>query len=380
MKRIPNKNAFTLIELLVVIAVLGILAGGVLVAISPLKRINQANDAKVKSDIGQIAQSSQAYFIQNLSYPRTVAQLVTNRDLKVAPKQPKTNSDYEITPTPADCDGTSTNPCTDITVEGTLLAPQTPNGTYKWDSTTNQAGEAAAPTPTPTTTPVPPTSTPSPTPDPGLLAYWKFDAGAGSVIADTSPNGVNGAWGPTGNPNWTTGKYGSGLLFNGAYVGASPSKTNRKFVTVEGWVNFSDPDSINKVDRYHWLFGWNYEFNAVFRTYTSEPGPGYFIWVQGTTISGGTNNISFVYSFSSQVSSWHYVTMTYDGSTAKLYFDANLVSQQTISSTGIADLGRGFSIGGNTEASAYFDGVIDEVKVYNYARTQAQITQDMLGQ
>ncbi len=49
------QKGFTLIELLVVIAIIGILAAVVLVAINPAERINEANDSKVKSDLGQVA-------------------------------------------------------------------------------------------------------------------------------------------------------------------------------------------------------------------------------------------------------------------------------------------------------------------------------------
>jgi len=59
-----NKG-FTLIELLVVIAVLGILASVVLVAINPGERINEANDAGKKSDVGQVATALESYFTNN---------------------------------------------------------------------------------------------------------------------------------------------------------------------------------------------------------------------------------------------------------------------------------------------------------------------------
>lgn len=158
-KMIKTKG-FTLIELLVVIAVLGVLAGGVFVAINPLKRIEQANDAKIKSDIGQISNASQAYFTTNLSYPKTVQQLVDNGDLKTKPTQPKTNADYVITTAPDTCDGTSANVCTDIIISAPLGAPQATGGNYTWSSVTGQAGEIIPPTPT--STPAPPTPTPTP--------------------------------------------------------------------------------------------------------------------------------------------------------------------------------------------------------------------------
>ncbi|MFH0863908.1 MAG: type II secretion system protein [Candidatus Gottesmanbacteria bacterium] len=78
------KKGFTLIELLVVIAVLAVLAAGIFVALDPIDKINAANDAKVQSDIGQIAQAMEAYAtVQTGTYATSQEQLVTNGDLKM---------------------------------------------------------------------------------------------------------------------------------------------------------------------------------------------------------------------------------------------------------------------------------------------------------
>ena len=54
-------RAFTLIELLVTIAILAVVASGVVAIIDPQDKIRQANDAKIQSDIGQLATALQAY-------------------------------------------------------------------------------------------------------------------------------------------------------------------------------------------------------------------------------------------------------------------------------------------------------------------------------
>ncbi len=60
-----NNKGFTLIELLVVIAVLGILAAVVLVAINPTARMNDAKDAGLKNDVGQIALAVESCYTKN---------------------------------------------------------------------------------------------------------------------------------------------------------------------------------------------------------------------------------------------------------------------------------------------------------------------------
>ncbi len=46
-----------------------------------------------------------------------------------------------------------------------------------------------------------------------LVAWWQFDEGVGTVVADSSKNGHDGVI--NGNPVWTTGVYGSALAFDG---------------------------------------------------------------------------------------------------------------------------------------------------------------------
>src|SRR5208337_5675022 len=51
------------------------------------------------------------------------------------------------------------------------------------------------------------------TPHPGLVGWWRFDEGSGTIAGDSSGNGNNGTiYGAT----WVTGKYGDALSFDGA--------------------------------------------------------------------------------------------------------------------------------------------------------------------
>lgn len=134
------KKGFTLIELLVVIAVLGVLAGGVFVAINPLKRINQARDSQIKSDIGQIAQAAQGYFTINQTYPLTVSVLKDSGDLKTEPKTPS-DASYSIVGSPQGCDGTSANPCTNIAIFAPINDAKATGNAWCWRSADNSSAE-----------------------------------------------------------------------------------------------------------------------------------------------------------------------------------------------------------------------------------------------
>ena len=129
-----SSRGFTLIELLIVIAILGILAAGILVAINPVQKINQANDARAKNGIGQIATAVQAYYTTNQAYPASIAVLVLSNELKTAPVAP-TGYTYSYS-----VNGTST----DAQASVTLLAPKV-SGTpvWCWRSATGITAEVA---------------------------------------------------------------------------------------------------------------------------------------------------------------------------------------------------------------------------------------------
>lgn len=143
-KRFIAAAGFTLIELLLVIAILGILATAVLIAINPTKRLNQANDSKVKSDISQISQALQAYYTTNAYYPAALTDLKTSGDLTVVPAPPSTSySAYALVGTPAGCTTAGPAHCVNVALSGTLLAPQTAGDIWCFKSATGVIGEAA---------------------------------------------------------------------------------------------------------------------------------------------------------------------------------------------------------------------------------------------
>lgn len=144
-----SSKGFTLIELLIVIAILGILAAGVLVAINPVKRINQAKDSTIKSDIGQISGAMQTYFTTKgttgvASYPTTVADLVAAGELKTEPKVNGVTS-YTVAAIPALCetDGTPSF-CTEVAVSFALNDPAVAGNVWCWRSSTGVVAETTA--------------------------------------------------------------------------------------------------------------------------------------------------------------------------------------------------------------------------------------------
>lgn len=123
-------RGFTLIELLIVIVILGILAVGTIVAINPLEKIRQANDAKAKSAVGIEARAAEAYAVTHKgTYPADEGYLVSEGELKNLPALP---SGYDVvylvgTDTGAACSAAAAN-CTKFVVYAEMKAKSNREG------------------------------------------------------------------------------------------------------------------------------------------------------------------------------------------------------------------------------------------------------------
>ena len=143
---------FTLIELIIVMALWGILATIIMVAVNPGKRINQAKDSQVKSDLQQITSAIVAYNTIKLNtYPSDLQTLEIDQDLKRVPTDPS-GDDYTYLKIPEGCLGTS-GPLNDPTIDGNV---------WCWQSMTGRFLEVAEADCTPDQVIVLPGSTPDP--------------------------------------------------------------------------------------------------------------------------------------------------------------------------------------------------------------------------
>jgi hypothetical protein len=76
-------------------------------------------------------------------------------------------------------------------------------------------------------------------------------------------------------------------------------------------------------------------------------------------------------------STWAHLAATYDGSTQRLYVNGVQVSSRA--QTGPIAISSGpLRIGGNAVWGEYFQGRIDEVRIYNRALSQAEVQTDMI--
>lgn len=192
------------------------------------------------------------------------------------------------------------------------------------------------------------------------LGAWSFDEGKGTIATDSTGNGNNGI---IKGATWVKGKIGTALSFNGKSNVQIPYKSKlnpQKAITVEAWVN--------PVANTQWV---------KILSKSAHPNTDYSIFC------GGKNNVGFsikignvvrtAYSAKNSVplGKWTYVVGTYDGNRLRLYINGKQVNSFAVNGK-INAHAEALTIGGDIR-SAYFKGMIDEVRIYDRALTAAEI-------
>jgi hypothetical protein len=155
------------------------------------------------------------------------------------------------------------------------------------------------------------------------------------------------------------------LTFNGSTGGvsvpASASLGLSSAMTLMAWIEPTASQS-------GWRTIMQRQSDAYFLNASNESGPlrpagggtigGGITWVTGTTAS--------------PVNAWTHVALTYDGAALRLYVNGTQVATRTVSGA-IQASTNPLWIGGNSPYGEYFQGLIDEARVYNRALTATDI-------
>jgi hypothetical protein len=196
--------------------------------------------------------------------------------------------------------------------------------------------------------------------DDDLVLYLPFNAPNGTTQYDRSPYGNDGTLQGGVNCNASLGKYGAGCLFNNEthdFVNVSKNNNmfNMDYATAEAWVKTTQLGTRAGI----------VESGEVYLRLASD-GSGKAEYV--TYIAGGTRT-----GVSTTVvtdGNWHYLAYTFDGNVIKLYVDGKVENTQAISGT-LFKYSKPLHIG--QENNFYFNGSIDEVRIYKRALTAEEI-------
>jgi hypothetical protein len=205
---------------------------------------------------------------------------------------------------------------------------------------------------------------------PGLAAAYSFDEGSGTTVKDSSGNGNNGT---IGTATWTPyGKYGNALSFNGnssfVTINDSASLDLTTGMTLEAWV---DPPTANL----QWSDVIYKGKSGTDNYYIEGSSPANYAPAAGGVYGG---NSTTIFNTNQQVIAqvWTHVAATYNGSQLTFYVNGTQVASQPLTGNIMTSTGA-LQIGGDTANGQYFSGLIDDVRIYNYALTPAQIQTDM---
>ena len=191
----------------------------------------------------------------------------------------------------------------------------------------------------------------------GVIADWRLDDGTGTLAVDSSGSGIDAL---VSGASWVQGIRGMALDFDGATSMASTSTSllsNRGSFTLAAWVMPRSTGS--RVG----LVGQNDAVEFGFISTAALQ-----LWTSG----GGSVGAPWPY----PMGEWHHVVAMGDGSRLSIWIDGVEVASQLQSTN---DYGSSsdpvrFGGGGVFDASGnFFDGAMDEVKIYDRALGSAEI-------
>ncbi len=206
-----------------------------------------------------------------------------------------------------------------------------------------------------------------PTSRTGLVAEYSFDDASGTTLTDTSGNHNNGT---ISGATWTSGLFSGALSFNGinswVTVNNSASLNLTTAMTLEAWIkptSLADWSAVLLKERTAGLDYALYADNGA-----GQPPSGY-------VHVGGTDD-AVVGPSAAAVGGWTNLAVTYDGSDLLLYVNGTLVSTETYGGN-IITSSNPLRIGGDSIWGEYFNGLIDQVRIYNRPLNQGEIRSDM---
>jgi RHS repeat-associated protein len=185
------------------------------------------------------------------------------------------------------------------------------------------------------------------------VGYWKLN----NDYTDASGNAITGT--PMGAPAFSTDRMeGShSLSFNG---------TNQ-------WVDLGNPQQFPSGLQVRTICAWAKSNvtsgnGVIFSIGTPTTTNAFYIGISSTSIIGGAFGNSLT--GPTLTSGWHHICLTYDGATASLYVDGSLST--SASRTWNLILSKAY-IGRHVSNNNYWNGNIDDVRIYNVALSATQV-------
>jgi chitodextrinase/cytochrome c553 len=217
-----------------------------------------------------------------------------------------------------------------------------------------------------------PASSPPPATD-GLIAYWQLDQSSGTTAPDASGSFdgtlANGpSWSPDG------GQAGGALAFDGDddHVDLGAPDVSGEALTIALWMKaddfgVEDARFLSKAtgtnpEAHYWMVGTKNQTRIRFRLKTGG---------STTTLESAEGVLT-----SGQ---WHHVAAVYDGGQMRIYRDGEQVASADKNGAIDTDGSVAAALGNNPGGERPFDGLLDEVRLYDRALSATEISTLMTG-
>jgi len=211
--------------------------------------------------------------------------------------------------------------------------------------------------------------------DVGLVGYWKFDELIGTTAADSAGGDNNGTlkgfklqWKPS------EGKVGGALWYGGdpqAYVAFPTTGMSTTAATIAFWAYLDDPQP----PQTRYFFG-----------HTTIPHWANRIQIYMANLNTMLNiGLGYTHSqaidlLSLETQTWYHIALTWDAGTCVVYVNGEEMTRGSYDVSGLTTLNTEADIGNDGDREGRdegFGGLIDEVRLYNRALTQAEIQKVM---
>jgi hypothetical protein len=202
----------------------------------------------------------------------------------------------------------------------------------------------------------------------GLVAHWKFDEASGIQAGDSSGHGLHGAL--VNGPQRITSILGSALQLNGATQFVSiPHSVQLKPVreiTISAWVLPAQLGSAR----------------VIYRKEDGDQRHLFAFHENGTLLAFGLNLQGRYRELSAPVPAqrllderWHLATATYDGTAKRVYWDGAEIGVEPASGPIPTEGAAPAYIGSFAGRWEFFDGCIDDVRIYDRALSVGEVRQ-----
>ena len=198
-----------------------------------------------------------------------------------------------------------------------------------------------------------------------VVGIWLFDENSGDVAIDSSGNGNDGKF--TGSPKWVTGKFGKALQLDGSSASVDCGNTatldlpTNSAVTMCAWVNSAVGSTgawqgVMAKRTANYSYGINF-INTAFQVYSSS----------GSGVQG--------WAYLLPKNEWVHIVGIMSKDPTQLYVNGELFGGAGKGPGGgaFSNAANLFRIGSSGTIGEYFNGIIDEVGVFNVALTEDDV-------